>query len=283
MNKLHLDTSWKSWLQENISRKCDPEELLGILLQNNFALESIEKSMGKSFPAHSPLIKKASKDPARSLHQELAEVRLTQPDSKKLVQKVLTSKLQLYTIDHFLSGKECDAIVKLMRKHLRPSTITIASPDKYFRTSQTCDLSLFKNKTIAATDKKIAEALGIRLPYSEGIQAQHYDVGQEFKQHTDYFQPETDEYREHAGKRGNRTWTFMIYLNDVEEGGETRFYEIDYTITPQKGRAVVWNNLHPDGSVNYDTLHAGLPIKKGHKDIITKWFREKGTGPMFFN
>jgi prolyl 4-hydroxylase len=47
--------------------------------------------------------------------------------------------------------------------------------------------------------------------------------------------------------------------------------------------AVFWNNLHSDGSSNRDTLHCGLPVEAGHKIIITKWFREKGASPMFYD
>ena len=66
----------------------------------------------------------------------------------------------------------------------------------------------------------------------------------------------------------------MIYLNDVEEGGETDFLTLQKTITPVKGTAVVWKNSDGTGSENPAALHAGLPIIKGKKVIITKWFRE---------
>ena len=74
----------------------------------------------------------------------------------------------------------------------------------------------------------------------------------------------------------------MVYLNDVPKGGGTKIFAIDKVIMPQKGRAIIWNNLHPDGSVNYDTLHAGLPVEDGEKFIITKWFRVKGRGPISY-
>ena len=34
------------------------------------------------------------------------------------------------------------------------------------------------------------------------------------------------------------TWTFMIYLNDVIDGGETYFQKIDLKIVPQTGLAL---------------------------------------------
>lgn len=284
MGKRRLDDEWKSWLKENIDRECNTEELLGILLKNNFAVTSIKECMGEDFPAHSSFLQDLSEDkPAEIDHKAVSGPRITRLDSGLKAQQLLSDKLQLFTLDHFMSDEECDDIVELIRQNLRPSTVTIESPtDKYFRTSSTCDLSLLKDKTVSKLDEKIAKTLGIRLPYSEGIQGQHYEVGQEFKKHTDYFEPGTDEYVQFAGDRGNRTWTFMVYLNDVPKGGGTKFYNIDHVFQPRKGMAVIWNNLYPDGFPNYDTLHAGLPVVEGHKDIITKWFREKGKGPMFY-
>jgi prolyl 4-hydroxylase len=161
--------------------------------------------------------------------------------------------------------------------------VTVESPtDKYYRTSSTSDLALLNNKTVEALDEKIARMIGIRPAYSEGIQGQHYAVGQEFKQHTDFFEPDTDEYIKFAGSRGNRTWTFMVYLNDVPKGGGTHFINLKHVFQPKKGQAVVWNNLYEDSTPNYDTLHAGMPVLEGEKTIITKWFRERGHGPMFY-
>ena len=106
-------------------------------------------------------------------------------------------------------------------------------------------------------------------------------MGQQFKAHWDYFEPDTDVYRRLAGVRGNRTWTFMVYLNEGMEGGATRFTEIDYAVQPKAGMALFWNNLKADGSPNKATIHAGEPVTSGYKMIITKWFRAVGDGPLF--
>ena len=67
----------------------------------------------------------------------------------------------------------------------------------------------------------------------------------------------------------------MIYLNDVEEGGETDFSEINTTFSPKKGMAIVWKNSNGTGTENPASLHAGMPVIKGRKMIITKWYRER--------
>ena len=124
-------------------------------------------------------------------------------------------------------------------------------------------------------DQRICQCLGIDVAFAEITQVQRYDVGQQFKLHTDYFEPHSDEYEKFASAQGNRTWTFMVYLSDVPKGGGTHFSAIDSIIMPKKGMAVVWNNRYPNGDVNPDSIHAGLPVEEGQKFVITKWFRER--------
>ena len=51
-----LDGTWPAWLQENLDRKCDPEQLLGILLRNGFSPASIKSHMGSLFPEKSSFL-----------------------------------------------------------------------------------------------------------------------------------------------------------------------------------------------------------------------------------
>lgn len=285
MNKQSLDDEWKAWLKENIIRGCDSEELFAILLRNHFTVDSIRQEMGDKFPAYSKLLEPALQEEKSILnidYRAIANVRLTRPDSGLNVFQVVSRKVQLYMLEDFMSGEECDKIADIAAHHLRPSTTTTNVAG--YRTSSTCDLGLLHDPFADSIEEKIARTLGIRTSYSETNQAQRYEVGQEFKQHTDYFQPGTGEYIKFADDdRGQRTWTFMVYLNDVPRGGGTHFPEINKVFMPKKGRAIIWNNLFPDGTPNYNTLHAGLPVEEGYKTIITKWFREKGEGPMFYD
>jgi prolyl 4-hydroxylase len=197
------------------------------------------------------------------------------------LRRIETDKLQLYTLENFLSPKECARLVALCSHHLRPSTLAYATSDTAFRTSTTADLCHLKSSVATGIDDKICRTLGIRVEYSEGIQAQRYDVGQQFKAHCDFFEPNTPTYKKFAGVRGNRTWTFMVYLNEGMQGGATRFMDIDHVVQPRLGMALLWNNLLADGTPNQATRHSGEPVIHGHKVIITKWFRVFGDGPLF--
>jgi len=70
-----------------------------------------------------------------------------------------------------------------------------------------------------------------------------------------------------------RTWTVMIYLNNVSRGGQTCFNKLERCFTPVRGLALAWNNLMADGTPNPFTLHEAMPVQEGTKWVITKWFR----------
>jgi prolyl 4-hydroxylase len=128
---------------------------------------------------------------------------------------------------------------------------------------------------VEEVDRKIAELLGLNLAASEPLQGQRYAPGQEFKPHTDTFEPGGYDYHVHTAETGQRTWTAMVYLNAPEDGGATRFKAIGKTIQPETGKLVAWNNLASDGQPNPATMHQGMKVRRGVKYIVTKWFRER--------
>ena len=67
----------------------------------------------------------------------------------------------------------------------------------------------------------------------------------------------------------------MVYLNAVEQGGETCFKRLGRCYTPIPGMALAWNNLQADGTPNPFTLHEANPVQRGNKWVITKWFRRE--------
>lgn len=193
------------------------------------------------------------------------------------VQRVPNPKLSLFTIRDFLEPELCAEICAQIDARRRPSTVTGYNGDDLFRTSETCDLDEAEPAVIEL-DRRIGALTGIDLEHGEPIQGQRYAVGQEFKAHTDYFEATNPEYHQHCHVAGNRTWTVMIYLNDVDAGGATRFKVIDKMVKPERGKLLAWSNLRPDGSPNPATLHHALKVRAGTKYVVTKWFRERPWG-----
>jgi prolyl 4-hydroxylase len=190
------------------------------------------------------------------------------------VQRVPTRVLALFVVRGFLVASTCSALIDRIDQRRRPSEIADDVGIANFRTSETCDLD-WRDPLVGEVDRKIAGLLGLPLSASEPIQGQRYAPGQEFKPHTDTFEPGGYDFYLHTTDTGQRTWTAMIYLNQPEEGGATRFKTIGKTIQPEAGKLLTWNNLLPDGRANPATLHQGMKVRRGTKYIITKWFRER--------
>lgn len=186
-------------------------------------------------------------------------------------------KLELFSVPDFLPADLCEALIALIDTERRPSTLADENGDAYFRTSETCDLPP-EAPEVSDLETRLEALNGIDPQFGEPVQGQRYAVGQEFKAHTDYFEPTGADYEKYCSVAGQRTWTFMVYLNPVEAGGGTRFKVAKKTFQPETGMLVAWNNRRPDLSPNPNTLHHGMKVRKGVKYVITKWYREKPWG-----
>jgi len=185
--------------------------------------------------------------------------------------RIPTDKAEIFEIENFMSGSECDALIPVITSDLRTGGVTNkGNTDPYIRTSKH-----YSFRTQTPTQVKICDFLGIHPNYAEPMQGQRYKVGEEFKVHSDYFEASRPKEYDHYARQqgGQRTWTFMVYLSDVESGGETEFPYLNIKIKPVKGKALVWNNLNFDGTNNTFTRHASLPVIQGEKFVITEWFR----------
>lgn len=193
------------------------------------------------------------------------------------MQRVPSDKLELFQLKGFLSPALCDDLITLIDKDRRPSTLADAGDDHYFRTSETCDLAA-DERSVRELEDLLFALNGIDPAHGEPVQGQRYAVGQEFKAHCDYFNRGGADWAKYCSVAGQRTWTFMIYLNEVEAGGATRFKAVNKLFQPEVGKLVCWNNRRPDGRENPNTIHHGMKVRRGVKYVITKWYREKPWG-----
>lgn len=190
------------------------------------------------------------------------------------VRKVPSPLLSQFLIPDFLSVEECAGLIERIDAGVRPSTIVDDIGDALFRTSMTCDLD-HADPLVAAVNARLDDLTGIGWRHGEPLQGQRYDVGQEFKSHTDYFEPTSAEYDEHCAVPGNRTWTLMAYLNDVPAGGGTRFKATGKIHHPETGKLLAWCNVGANGFPNPHSEHHGMKVRRGRKYVITKWYRER--------
>ena len=189
-----------------------------------------------------------------------------------------SSTLQAYSIGNFLDPLKCKEIISTFSGKLEKATTTCGQED--FRTSEVYDLVHDKENLdlCVEIENKICETMNICFSHSEGLQLESFKPGQYYKLHTDWFTPYSEEYEEHAKAWGQRTWTFQIFLSNVEKGGELHIPALDgknKRIPIKAGAAVCWNNLKADGMPNEAAAYEHEPVVKGHKYILTKMFRMK--------
>lgn len=277
--KTTFDPSWKNWIQSNIDAGCDKAGIFKILLDEGYTFNAIKKEMNYAPSISTDLIVNPLKGQQTRQKENNNFGSKINPKSLYIANstKTATNKAEHYVLDNFLNTDECQQIIDIIKSKKLPSTLSSSEEDKLFRTSSTCQLGQMESDLIKDIDLRICKVMGIDPSYSEVIQGQYYEIGQEFKPHTDFF--EANEIENHGSQMGQRTYTFMIYLNDVEAGGETVFPKLEQSITPKLGTAVIWNSLNSDGSTNHNTLHHAMPISSGYKAVITKWFRSNSNLP----
>ncbi|XP_009801759.1 probable prolyl 4-hydroxylase 10 [Nicotiana sylvestris] len=192
---------------------------------------------------------------------------------------------------NFLSKDECEYLINLGKPHMKKSTVvdsaTGKSTDSRVRTSSGTFLSRGQDKVVRTIEKRIADFTFIPVEHGEGLQILHYEVGQKYEPHYDYF---ADEFNTING--GQRIATVLMYLSDVEEGGETvfpaakgNFSAVPWwnelsecgkgglSVKPKMGDALLFWSMKPDATLDPSSLHSGCPVIKGNKWSSTKWMR----------
>ncbi|KAK6924543.1 Prolyl 4-hydroxylase alpha subunit, Fe(2+) 2OG dioxygenase domain [Dillenia turbinata] len=205
--------------------------------------------------------------------------------------EVISWEPRAFVYHNFLTKDECEHLIELAKPHMMKSTVvdseTGKSKDSRVRTSSGTFLARGRDKIIRDIEKRIADFTFIPVENGEGLQVLHYEVGQKYEPHFDYFQ---DEFNTKNG--GQRMATLLMYLSDVEEGGETvfpapkgNFSSVPWynelsecgkkglSIKPKRGDALLFWSMRPDASLDPSSLHGGCPVIKGNKWSSTKWMR----------
>lgn len=190
------------------------------------------------------------------------------------VERVPTDDAEVYVIDRFLTGPDCREIIKAINSHAVPSTLYKGTGGKEMRNSYTHHFEP-GNPHTSELERYICDIAGLDILHAEQMQGQRYQKGQQYRHHHDFFHVGQGYWQQERLNGGQRTWTAMLALNEPREGGETDFPHIEQRFAPRPGRLILWNNMTPDGRPNMKTLHAGMPVTRGIKHIVTLWFRQE--------
>jgi len=212
----------------------------------------------------------------------------------------ISASPRAYVYRNFLSEAETEEIVRLAHPTMRRSQVvnddTGDSKTTEERTSMGGWVDGEKSETVADVELRVAAWTMLPPNRGETIQVMRYEAGQEYQSHHDYFHDDVN-----VVNGGQRLATVLMYLSDVEEGGETvfplgtplgrkstnkkRFKEEDacelarkgdpdvLAVKPRRGDALLFYSAHLNGEMDETSLHAGCPVVKGTKWTATRWQR----------
>jgi prolyl 4-hydroxylase len=126
---------------------------------------------------------------------------------------------------------------------------------------------------LVSLQTRIGKIPGIAPALFEPPSFLHYAIGENFLPHVDYLDPAIPGFQRDIAQRGQRIATFLLYLNDDYEGGETEFCELGIRHRGKKGDGLLFWNVDRDGRPNPKTLHAGVEPTSGEKWVLSQWIR----------
>jgi prolyl 4-hydroxylase len=121
--------------------------------------------------------------------------------------------------------------------------------------------------------ERIAATVGVPVSNLESFDVFHYAPGQRFASHVDYLSPARD--RADIAARGQRPYTFLVYLNDDFDAGETHFIDLGRKLRGKTGEALFWRNASDAGEPDLRTTHEGVSPTRGEKWLLSVFIRDK--------
>lgn len=205
----------------------------------------------------------------------------------EVVINTLCENPHVYTIDNFVTDEECEHFINLAKPNLQQALVS--SNQKGFvsggRTGKNHWIHHNRDITTETVGERIAAQVGVPLKTAEQYQVIYYDKTEEYRQHYDSWDHDGSEKAKRCMRYGGqRLYTALCYLNDVEEGGHTRFTKLNINVEAKKGRLLVFENVYKNGNKKHMlSEHAGTPVIKGEKWAFNLWFREKPRSEVVYN
>lgn len=205
---------------------------------------------------------------------------LVNPAPELASARQLAERPRVWIVPELLNGIERAYLVDLAEPALQRShTVDPATGQPVrntIRTSSGMDFGQVERDVgIALIQRRIMAATGLPAGHAEPLAVLRYAPGEEYLPHFDFFKPGSADARREVPLAGQRAWSVLVYLNRVAGGGGTELSELDETILPEPGKAVVLRNLDERGEPDRLTRHAGLPVTAGEKWLATQWARER--------
>jgi len=200
--------------------------------------------------------------------------------------QVLYDTPRVASFSGFASEAECRWVVSRARDRLQPAKLfhTATGGQTYYeavRDNSAVEFLLPQmDLVLEVLRARISAATRLPVPLFEPTQVLHYAVGEQFKPHHDFLDPEAPGFAEQLRLYGQRVATMLVYLNDDYSGGETVFSKLGISFRGSAGDALFWTSVDRAGSADPLTMHAGTPPTVGEKWIVSQWIRDREPAPF---
>ena len=195
----------------------------------------------------------------------------------------LADRPRIRIIEGFASAHECNWLIERARPRLQRAKVIRESGehgiDDYRSNTGASFQVMQMDVVLEVLRNRIAAATRVPLPLFEPTQVLHYGVGEQFAPHFDFVDPANESHHAELRELGQRIATFLVYLNDAFEGGETEFPRVDIRYRGRTGDAIFWANVDDDGQPEQLSYHAGRPPLSGEKWILSQWIRDRMRTP----
>lgn len=273
---IRITPEWHRWIGEALAAGQAPAELLTTMRDNHFD-EAVARTAITDALFGAPA--NTASPTWHTPGSRLAEGHVL-PTSDRDVRVLLRiARPTIAVLDGVLDDAECEGMIEQARSRLARSAVV--SPESGantvmgIRTSEGAFFQRAENPLVLRIDRRAAEIMRLSEDHGEGLQVMRYGVGGEYVPHFDFFPPDQKGSEPHLAQGGQRVSTLIMYLADVEAGGETIFPRIDFSYVPRKGQALYFEYTDAEGSLDLLSLHGGAPVIRGEKWIVTKWMRQR--------
>jgi prolyl 4-hydroxylase len=186
---------------------------------------------------------------------------------------------QIGMAEAFLSARECDWLIgraaPLQTRALVYDPVSGRAAEDDVRSNTLATFTILTlDLPLLLIRERIANTMGVPVAHFERTSVFRYRPGQEFSSHADYLSP-SPQLNDEIAQWGQRPLTFLVYLNDAFEAGETHFLDIDQKFRGRAGEALFFRNADASGAPDLQTTHAGVAPASGEKWLLSQFIRSK--------
>ncbi len=286
---IHFSPDLGSWLTENLDGGRQPDALIETMIAEQMepaVAHAIVDAFLSARRAKRPVpVDSITVDEAAIENSSKRDAPIVKPGSRLQTSDRTVHVLAradrpvLAVLGGVLSADECAELIELARPRLTPSTIVDPYTGQDVVATHRNSFGMFfrprENAFIARLDRRLSELMNLPVENGEGLQILYYPTGALNAPHFDFLVPSNAANQASIARSGQRVSSLVTYLNDVQDGGETIFPKVGFSVAPQRGNGVYFEYCNRRGDVDHDSLHGSNPVLAGEKWVATKWMRQR--------